>query len=309
MYRTKRAPRSLARIYTHGERVNVLGDGSLACARPLACKHAWPPTGGTSMTYEQIRYERRDDVAILTLDRPDKLNAWTRRMSAEMTDAVQVANADSAVCAIVMTGEGRGFCAGADVDDQFKARLDARDAGRDSGGWLDDDWVTVVRRAKPMVAAVNGAAVGIGMTMVLPFDAIVASEEAKFGMLFIKMGLTPELASTYYLAQRVGFGHASELCLSGRLIKGAEAAAIGLANKVVAHADLLEAALAMARSMGAGPDRQLRYIKDLLTKNAANPDHASVLRLENEYLEASIRSAEHREAIAAFREKRPPRFR
>jgi len=151
-----------------------------------------------------------------------------------MTDAVRIANGDPAVCAIVMTGQGRGFCAGADVDDQFKARLDARDAGRDSGGWLDDDWVSVVRGAKPMVAAVNGAAVGIGMTMILPFDAIVASEQAKFGMLFIKMGLTPELASTYYLAQRVGFSHASELCLSGRMVAGAEAAAIGLANKVVA---------------------------------------------------------------------------
>ncbi len=261
------------------------------------------------MTYEQITYEKSGHVGVITLNRPDRLNAWTRRMSAEMTHAVAAANDDPAVGAIVMTGAGRGFCAGADVDDQFDARLSAREEGTDQGGWLDDDWVTVVRNAKPMIAAVNGAAVGIGMTMILPFDIILASEKAKFGMFFIKMGLTPELASTYFLVQRAGFGHASEMCLTGRVYSGEEAAACGLANRVVEPEKLVDVAMESAAMIASYPDKQLKFIKELLTRNAVNSDHEAVIQLENDYLETSIQSPEHKEAIRAFQEKREPNFR
>ena len=177
--------------------------------------------------YETITYERRDDVALITLNRPERLNAWTPQMASEQANAIRAANADDEVGAIVMTGAGRGFCAGADMRDTFGKRLDGVDPGEDteqSGGMPRDvDWVALARESKPLVAAVNGAAVGIGMTMILPFDVIFASEQAKFGMLFIKVGLVPELASTRLLAQRVGVGHASEMCLTGRLYPATEA--------------------------------------------------------------------------------------
>src|SRR5262249_33218837 len=145
------------------------------------------------MQYEQITYERRDAVGLITLNRPEKLNAWTPRMAVEQADAIGRANADPAIGAIVMTGAGRGFCAGADTEETFESRIDGRDPGDNtaegqSGMPKGLDWVELLRSSKPMVAAVNGAAVGIGMTMILPCDVIVASEKSKFGMFFIKMG-------------------------------------------------------------------------------------------------------------------------
>ena len=131
-----------------------------------------------AVSYESIKYERRGAVALITLDRPDRLNAWTPGMASEQADAIRTANQDDEVGAIVMTGAGRGFCAGADIRDTFKSRLDGTDPGGDSeesGGMpADVDWVGLARESKPLIAAVNGAAVGIGMTMILPFDVIVA---------------------------------------------------------------------------------------------------------------------------------------
>jgi enoyl-CoA hydratase/carnithine racemase len=266
------------------------------------------------MTYEQISYETRDRIATITLNRPERLNAWTPRMATEQADAIKRANADPAVGAIVMTGAGRGFCAGADMQDTFKTRIDGKDPGENTaeghGGMPKDvDWVRLCRESKPMVAAVNGAAVGIGMTMVLPCDVIVASEKAKFGMFFIKMGLVPELASTYFLVQRMGFGRASEMCLSGRLYDGKEAHDAGLADHLVAPEQLLERAGAIANEIAANPDPQLRMVKELLTQNAADPDVDAVQQRESELLRVCWKTPEHAEAVKAFMEKRPPKFR
>jgi enoyl-CoA hydratase/carnithine racemase len=263
--------------------------------------------------YTQIRYEVRDEVAWITLDRPERLNAWTPRMSEEQAHAIERANADAGVGAVVMTGEGRGFCAGADMEATFQSRLDGKDPGRDTAGGSGGlpaglDWVDLVRRSKPMVAAVNGAAVGVGLTTILPFDLIVASERARFGMLFVKVGLVPELASTRFLVQRTGFGRASDLCLSGRLVDAEEAERIGLADRRIAHEELHAEAQAVAASLAANPDPQLRMIKDLLTRNAAECDLGLVQRRESELLRRCWETPEHREAVAAFREKRPPRF-
>src|SRR4029453_15653115 len=144
------------------------------------------------MAYSPIPAERRDAVALITLNRPEKLNAWTPAMAVEQARAIEEANADPQVGAIVMTGAGRGFCAGADMEATFKSRIDGVDPGEDaasgSGGMPATlDWVGLCRRSKPLIAAVNGAAVGIGMTMILPFDVILAGEAAKFGMFFIKV--------------------------------------------------------------------------------------------------------------------------
>lgn len=266
------------------------------------------------MDYQTLLYEVRGPVALLTLNRPQRLNAWTPRMAEEQVDAIARANDDPAVGALVMTGAGRGFCAGADMEETFQTRIDGGDPGRDTAGGQGGlprgvDWVETVRESKPLVAAVNGAAVGVGLTMILPFDVIVASEKARFGMLFIKMGLVPELASTHYLVQRMGFGRASEMCLSGRLVGAEEAGRAGLADRVVPHEKLLDEALEVAGAIGANPVPQLRMIKQLLTRNGSDGDHRAVQQRETELLRACWKTPEHAEAVRAFIEKRPPRFR
>jgi enoyl-CoA hydratase/carnithine racemase len=235
-------------------------------------------------------------------------------MAGEQADAIARANSDRAVGAIVMTGAGRGFCAGADMEATFKTRIDGKDPGNNtaegSGGMPADlDWVRLVRTSKPMIAAVNGAAVGIGLTMILPFDVIVASEKAKLGMLFIRMGLVPELASTHFLVQRMGFGRASEMCLSGRLYDGREAYEKGLADHVVEPDAVVDKAIEIARSIAANPDPQLRMTKELLTINASDTDLDEVQRRESELLRVCWKTPEHKEAVDAFLAKRPPKFR
>jgi enoyl-CoA hydratase/carnithine racemase len=265
------------------------------------------------VSYESITYETRGDVALITLDRPEKLNAWTPAMAEEQVSAIRAANDDPDVGAIVMTGAGRGFCGGADMSETFQKRIDGADPGADtangSGGMpADVDWVELCRSSKPLVAAVNGAAVGIGTTMILPFDVILASENAKFGMLFIKVGLVPELASTRLLAERVGFGKASEMCLSGRLYPGPVAHAMGLADGLSAPDALLDDALSLAGDIAANPAPQLRMIKQLLTRNSAETDLTEVQARESEMLRTCWKSPEHAEAVAAFLEKRRPQF-
>jgi enoyl-CoA hydratase/carnithine racemase len=253
--------------------------------------------------YEQIQYETNGPVATITLNRPDRLNAWTPQMSREKWHAVERANEDPGIGSIVVTGAGRGFCAGADVDG-FQGRIEDQAELTTPG-----DWVDLCRRSKPLIAAVNGACVGVGMTMILPFDVIIASERARFGMLFIKMGLVPELASTHFLVQRVGFAKASELCLSGRLYSAGELSGFGLFNSLVPPDELLPRATELALEIAANPDPQLRMIKDLLTRNGTEADLKAVQSREMELLRRCYETPEHREAVRAFLERRTPRFR
>ena len=259
------------------------------------------------MDYEQILREQRDDVVVLTLNRPEKLNAWTPRMSAELTDAIEQADADASVGAVVVTGAGRGFCAGADVSAVFDAQLSGDEPA--AAPVRTRDWVELVRSTKPIVAAVNGPSIGVGLTMILPFDRIVVAESAKLSVRFVKMGLVPELASSSFLPQRCGIGVASDLMLSGRTVLGAEAAAIGLADEVTADDAVLDVAIERARSYGQNPAPQLRWIKQLLTQNAAETDPREVQRREIVALQLAYATPEHKEAVAAFLEKRPPVFR
>ncbi len=265
--------------------------------------------------YETLLVETHGRVRLLTLNRPDKLNAWTYRMGAELADAVLEADADDAIGAVVVTGAGRGFCAGADMSDVFDAQLNGeggdqhRDAERertersvhertDPGRWVD-----IVRTTKPIVAAVNGAAVGVGLTMILPFDRIVAADDAKLSLRFAKMGLVPELASSHFVPARVGFGAANDLMLSARFVSGREAAELGLADESVPGEQLLERALTVAGEYADNPARQLRWIKELLTANTHDADVAEVQRRELVYLERAYASPEHAAAVAAFLSK------
>lgn len=254
------------------------------------------------MPFEQITLEKEEDIAVVTLNRPERLNAWTQQMNGELVEAVVRCNDDPEVGAMVFTGAGRGVCAGADIRDNFQARLDG-DNER-----IEHDWVGLVRSSKPMVAAVNGASVGVGATMILPMDVIVASDEAKFGMFFVKMGVVPELASSHFLVQRMGFGRASEMCLTGRLYSGQEAYEQGLADRLVPHADLMAEAKTIASMMAANPAPHLRWVKELLSLNGSETDIQRVQQREGEALQKAYASSEHKEAVAAFLEKREPQF-
>ena len=258
------------------------------------------------MSFEQIQFEIHDGVGLITLNRPERMNAWTYQMSDELTSVIEQCNDDPNVGAMVMTGAGRGFCAGADIQDAFNSRIEGETTDTDQRNRRD--WIEVVRGAKPLIAAVNGASIGVGATMILPFDVIFASETARFAMGFIKMGLVPELASSHFLVQRMGFGRASEMCLTGRLYSAAEAKEMGLVDHLVAPEVLVEEALALGREMGANPSRQLRWVKELLTENGSETDLKAVQRREIERLNAAYETPEHKEAVAAFLEKRPPNF-
>lgn len=265
------------------------------------------------MTYTQIRSEKRGSVALITMDRPERLNAWTPTMAGEMAEAIEAANADDDVGAIVLTGEGRGFCAGADMEATFKTRLDGTDPGENtaggSGGMPEAvDWISLIRASKPCIAAVNGHAVGIGITQILPFDYIVVADSAKIGLVFVKVGIVPELASSHFLVQRVGWGRANELMLTGRLVSGGEAVEIQLADEVLAADAVVDRALAIGEKMAENPAPMLRMTKDLLMRNAVDTDLNAVQKRETDYLKQCWKLPEHHEAVNAFLEKRSPDF-
>jgi len=261
------------------------------------------------MSYETILTEVIDGVLVLTMHRPERLNAWTHQMGEELRAAIEEANDNDDVNAIVLTGAGRGFCAGADIEAVFKAQADESSEssarGRNEG---PGDWVGLMRASKPLVAAINGPAIGVGLTQILPMDYLVAAEGAKLSLRFVKMGITPELASSHYLFARVGFGQASELMLSGKTIPADEALALGLVDKVVSAESLVESACAVARSMGENPRSAIAQIKQLITANAAETDMQAVQKREMQALNEAYQSPEHKEAIAAFLEKRAPDF-
>ena len=257
--------------------------------------------------FETILTSLDQGVMTITMNRPDRLNAWTYQMGAELQRAIESGNDDANVDVFVLTGAGRGFCAGADIKDLFKNQADAGDDG--SNERPDRDWVGLVRRAKPMIAAVNGAAVGVGLTQILPCDYIMASPDAKFSARFVKMGVVPELASSYYLVARAGFGLANRMMLTGETLDAAEAQRIGLVDELVPDAhSLLPRAIKLAKQIGENPPVALSAVKELVTANMAEPDIKEVQRREMAALAEAYKSPEHHEAIAAFIEKRPPNF-
>jgi enoyl-CoA hydratase/carnithine racemase len=259
------------------------------------------------MNYDQIEYATDGAVGILTLNRPERLNAWTHHMRAEMCDAIGSANRDPAVGAVIVTGAGRGFCSGADMKDTFKARMQKVEAGGTQKEPVE--WVKFVRESKPLIAAVNGVAVGVGLSQILSFDVILVARSARLAVPFVKVGVVPELASSHFLVQRMGFGAASEFALTGRFMEGEEAAASGLANRVVDDSDLMDAAREVADAIAANPDRHLAWTKDLLTQNGSETDLRLVQDREQALLKQAYESAEHKEAVDAFLNKRKPVFR
>jgi len=263
------------------------------------------------MAYETILVEQRGRVALLTLNRPEKLNAWTPGMMVELRRAMEVAAADKATGAVVVTGAGRAFSAGADVDAVFKSNVEARENNQpeNTEGAGSGNWVSFLQNfPKPTIAAVNGAAVGIGVTQVLPMDIRIASEHARFGMFFVKMGLVPELASSALLPQMVGRARAIEWCLTGRMIPAAEAREAGLISEVVAGDGVVDRAVELGEQLSGQSAFAMTKIRQLIVENATETDMVKVMRSEGEALAAAYRSWEHKEAIDAFLGKRPADF-
>src|SRR6478672_9696227 len=204
------------------------------------------------MSYSHIEYRVTGHVATITLDRPERLNAFTVRMQQELCAAVDQIDADPEVRAVVVTGRGRGFCAGADLgggDTTFDTDSDVATGGgvvrEPDGRHRDEGGLTALRFfecTKPVIGAINGAAVGVGVTMTLPFDVRLASTEAKFGFVFARRGLVPEACSSWFLPRVVGISRAMEWCATGRVFGADEALAGGLVRSVHAPDDLLAAA-------------------------------------------------------------------
>lgn len=260
------------------------------------------------MAYEQIITETRDRVGIIRLNRPDKLNAWTSQMAVEIQDQIAAWNADDGIGAIIMTGEGRAFCAGADVGN-FANRVQANSEG--SGEQLRRGGANLthfLRGSKPTIAAVNGYAVGVGLTMILPFDVRIASTNAQLSIRFIKMGLMPELGSTRILAQLVGLGNATEMCLTGRMVGAEEALNMGLVTQVTSPEELMPTAFEKAAEIANNPTGAVMMIKELLAKNPLDADLEAVMEREGLRDQIARRRPDHSEAVAAFIEKRTPEF-
>lgn len=258
------------------------------------------------MTYEQIKTETIGRVGVIRLNRPEKLNAWTDVMAGEMTDQIQAWNDDDSIGAIVMTGEGRAFCAGADLQG-FNQRLADDPEARASGGRAVN-WTQLIRDSKPVVIAFNGYAVGVGLTLALPADVRIAAEGARLSIRFVKVGLVPELGSTRLLAQLVGLGHATDICLSGRMVPADEAYRIGLVTAVVPQDELFATALAKAEELANNPTAVVRKIKTLLNDNVTEPNLMRVMEREGARDRESRRLPSHTEAVTAFLEKREPVF-
>ncbi len=254
---------------------------------------------------EQIQYRVDGAVAVITLNRPEVLNALTPALINDWEAAIQRANDDDAVGAILVTGAGKAFCAGADLEDWFlpfvrgeRAYLDADQ--RLGGLGVVQDWIQLTGESKPLVAAVQGAAVGGGITMLLPFDVIYAADNAVFSFPFARVGIVPEYCSSHFLAARVGLGRASEWTLSGRKIDASEAERSGLVNRVVPAGSLLAEAMAMAQTLARVPTRMARMTKALLRQNHAETDIGKVWQRESDALRQCFGSREHHEAVQAF---------
>ena len=277
------------------------------------------------MPYETILTDISENIFTITINRPDKLNALNTQMIHDLIDAFDRADADDAVRAIIVTGAGRAFCAGADLSTGAKtfdraARPDrpqvpngpdgkpdlSHENARDGGGRIT---LRIFNCRKPVIAAVNGPAVGIGVTMLLPMDVRIASTEARFGFVFSQRGIVPEAASSWFLPRIVGITQALDWCYSGRVFGADEALKGGLVSRVVAPGELIATARALARSYCEKTSAvSVAVIRQMMWRmlGAAHPMEAH--RIDSRAMFHRGRSADVKEGILSFLEKRPARF-
>jgi enoyl-CoA hydratase/carnithine racemase len=263
------------------------------------------------MDYEQIRYELDDNVLTITLNRPDRLNAFTPTMLRELLDAFERADADDAVRAVVVTGEGRAFCAGADLEAggstfDYRERGVEDDVPRDGGGRLT---LRIFESTKPVIAAINGAAVGVGVTMTLPMDVRLAAEGAKIGFVFTRRGIVPEAASSWFLPRIVGISQAMEWAATGRVFSGEEALEAGLVRSLHPAGEVLDAARALAAEIAenAAPV-SVAVARRLMWDGLGRAHPMEAHRADSRAMLSRGQSADVREGVTSFLEKRAPSF-
>ena len=264
--------------------------------------------------FTQILYDVANGVATITLNRPEKMNAFTNVMMEEMCSAFDRVDADDDVRAVIVTGSGyRAFCAGADLTPDSGGQVFASGSAveslsdervRDSGGRLT---LRIFQCTKPVIAAVNGAAVGIGATMQLAMDIRLASDTARFGFVFARRGIVPEAASSWFLPKIVGISQALEWCMTGRVFDAAEALAGGLVRSVHAPADLLGEAQKLAREIADNTSPvAVAMTRAMLWRLSAEDHPMDAHRIDSRAIYRRSRSGDAKEGIASFLEKRAP---
>ncbi|HTN78766.1 MAG TPA: crotonase/enoyl-CoA hydratase family protein [Acidimicrobiales bacterium] len=264
--------------------------------------------------YQQIEYAVEDQVATITLDRPEQLNAFTARMMHEMISAFDEADADDDVRAVIVTGRGRGFCAGADLSgggESFAHGGGGDPAGptsvvRDGGGMLT---LRIFASKKPVIAAINGPAVGVGVTMTLPMDIRLASENAKLGFVFARRGIVPEACSSWFLPRIVGISQAAEWVYTGRVFPAAEALRAGLVRSVHPPDELLPAAHEIASEIAENTSPVSVALSRQMMWRMLTVDHPmQAHRVDSRGINSRGASADAREGVVSFLEKRAPAF-
>ena len=272
----------------------------------------------TTPTFETLIYAVEDGIATITLNRADKLNAFTAKMMVELIAVFDLTDADDAVRVVIVTGAGRAFCAGADLSgggstfDRTNPQALEREEGkvgdvyRDGGGRVT---LRIFNSLKPVIAAVNGAAVGVGVTMQLPMDIRMASTDARFGFVFAKRGITPEAASSWFLSKVVGISTALEWCFTGRVFPASEALERGLIRSVHAPEDLLPAARALAREIADNTAPVSVALSRQMIWRMAGKDHPmEAHKVDSRAIQSRGASADTKEGVSAFLEKRPAKY-
>ena len=260
------------------------------------------------MPYDYIVFEKQDGIAKISLNQPDKLNALNNRMITEVYDALEESRRDPLVRCIVLTGAGRGFCAGADAGDLGSTSVEE---GAEDFGIRMERYNRVIRALrdieKPVIASVNGVAVGAGMNLALACDIRIVSDRARFGEVFVKVGLSPDTGGGYLLWRLVGLGKATELMFTGDIIDAEEAQKIGLVNKVVPGDELEKATADYAEKLAKGPTKAIGLAKKILNRGMET-DLATLLDFEAFAQYQTASSEDCPEGVKAFTERREPNF-
>jgi len=256
-----------------------------------------------SPDYETIIYEKKEKVAIITLNRPERMNAINVQMNADLKSALKEAKDDSDIRAIVITGAGKAFCAGADVQ-EFASGEFRKKTSKGAPTIHPYDFFSLY---KPIIAAVNGVAVGFGTNLTLSCDIIYASENASFGEFFIRMGLIPDMNGSFLLPRFIGIHKAKELIFSGKRIFAEEAFQIGLVNKVFPHDELMPKTMEFANHLADQAPLALALSKEAINKSYEKVFN-EMLAVEREFNTKCYTSEDHKEAATAWVEKRKPVF-
>jgi enoyl-CoA hydratase/carnithine racemase len=267
---------------------------------------------GSEVAFETVGYDVADGVATLTLNRPDRLNAVNTTVIKELVAAFDTADADDGVRAVIVTGAGRAFCAGADLGGGGQTfgprdgRSDTPDEHRDGGGLVT---LRIFEMKKPVIAAINGPAVGFGITLTLAMDVRIASTAARIGFVFARRGVVPEACSTWFLPRLVGIAQAAEWAYTGRVFPAEEALAGGLVSRVVAPDALLPTARALALEIAQNTSAvSVALIRQMLWRMLGADHPREAHRIDSLGMWHTGRSADAHEGITSFLEKRPPRF-